>query len=156
MNQVSTRAHDGAQLLVRRLERDIRWAQDRRRRHEREIEDARRLLAAKPITLAGRTPQLTAISILVIAGGCWAARSAGVPAGWMTIILWLASALTLAVFVGALVSLLKVRARRAAARKVLHSHAARLAHTQYHITEGVHSYIDARVEVRNTRHLHLV
>ncbi len=156
MNQVHNHAHDSAQLLVRRLERDIRWAKDRRRQHEREIADARRLLATKPIALAGKTPQFAVIALLVIAVGYWAAQRVGVPDRWMTIVLWTASALALAVFVGALVSLLRVRSRRAAARKVLASHAARLSHTQYYITESVHSYIDARVEVRNTRELHLV
>ncbi len=156
MNQVSNRAHDSAQLLVRRLERDLRWAKDRRRQHEREIEDARRLLAAKPITLAGRTPHFTAVSLLVIVGGYWVAQSAGVPAGWMTIILWLAVALAVAVFVGALVALLTVRARRADARTVLASHAARFSHTQYHIEQSAHSYVGARAEAHHTRQLHLV
>ncbi len=156
MNQVYNPTHDSAQLLVRRLERDVRWAKDRRRKHEREIDDARRLLATKPLALAGRTPHATVISMLVIVGGYWAALRSGVPEGWMTIILWLASALAFAVFVAALVALLTVRARRAAARKVLDSHAARLAHTQYHINESVHSYLDARVELRNARPLHLV
>ena len=156
MNQVHHHDHDSAQLLVRRLDRDIRWAKDRRRRHEREIEDARRVLATNPIVLAGKTPQLAAISMLAIVGGYWAAWSAGVPEGWMAIVLWVASALALAVLVAALVSLLTVRSRRTAARKVLDSHAARLAHTQYHLNQSVHSYIDAHVEVRKTRHLHIV
>lgn len=156
MYQVHNPTHDGAQLLVRRLERDLRWAKDRRRQHEREIDDARRLLATKPLVLARTTGQFTAVSMLVIVGGYWAAVGAGVPQGWMTIILWLAAALTVAVFAGALVALLRVRARRAAARTVLASHAARFSHTQYHLNQTVHKYIDAHVVARNSRELHLV
>jgi formate-dependent nitrite reductase membrane component NrfD len=154
--QVHNHVHDSAQLLVRRLERDLRWAKDRRRQHERELADARRILATKPIALAGRAPQLAGISLLAIVGGFWAARSAGVPAGWMVIVLWLAVGLATAVCVGALVALLRVRSRRAAARRVLDSHSARLSHTQYHLNNTVHAYIDAHVEARNARELHLV
>ena len=38
-----------------------------------------------------------------------------------------------------------------AAPFVLHSRDARLSHTQYHIHESVHSFIDSHVEVVNTR-----
>jgi hypothetical protein len=153
--QVHNHAHDSAQLLVRRLERDLHWAKDRRRQHEREIEDARRVLAAKPLVLAGRAPQVAAVSLLVIGGGYWAASMAGIPAGWMVIVLWLAVALAVAVLAGALVALLRVRSRRAAAREVLASHATRLSHTQYHLNKAVHAYIDAHVEARNIRELHV-
>lgn len=156
MYQVHNPTHDGAQLLVRRLERDLRWAKDRRRQHEREIEDARRLLASHPLALTGKIPQFAVICVLLIAGGCWAAQSAGVPQRWMPIVLWVAAALVVAVLVGVLVSLLTVRARRAAARAVLESHAARLSHTQYHLNQAVHAYIDAHVEARNARELHAV
>ena len=156
VNQVHNRAHDSAHLLVRRLERDLRWAKDRRRQHEREIEDARRLLATPPISLAGKTAQFACIALLLVVGGYWAAVGSGVPGRWMTIVLWVASALALAVFVSTLVSLVRLRNRRAAAQKVLDSHAARFAHTQYHLSESVHSYIGARGELHNTRQLHLV
>ena len=156
MYQVYNHTHDSAQLLVRRLERDLRWAKDRRRQHEREIEEARRLLAAKPIALAGKTPQVIGVSILVIVAGSWAALGGGVPERWMSIVLWVAAALTVAVLVGGLVSLFRVRARRAAAREVLASHAARLSHTQYHLNQAVHAYVDAHVVARNARELHLV
>ncbi|NEN05441.1 hypothetical protein G3T36_06115 [Diaminobutyricibacter tongyongensis] len=156
MYQVHNPTHDSAQLLVRRLERDLRWAKDRRRQHEREIEEARRLLEAKPLALAGKTPQVSLVALLVIAGGYWAAVGARVPAGWMTIVQWLAVALLLGVLAGALASLLRARARRAAARTVLATHAARLAHTQYHLNQAVHAYVDAHVEARNARPLRLV
>lgn len=156
MYQVHNPTHDGAQLLVRRLERDLRWAKDRRRQHEREIEDARRLLASHPLALTGRAPQIAVISVLVIVGVFWAAVSAGVPHRWMPIVLWVAVALLVAVLIGVLVSLLKVRARRVAARAVLQSHAARLSHTQYHLNQAVHAYVDAHVEARNARELHAV
>jgi hypothetical protein len=154
--QVYNPTHDSAQLLVRRLERDLHWAKDRRRQHEREIEDARRVLAMNPIVLAGMTPLVAAVSILVTVGGCWAALSGGVPERWASVVLWVAVALTVAVVTASLVSLLQVRARRAAARNVVESHEARLAHTQYHLNQAVHSYIDAHVEARNARELHLV
>jgi hypothetical protein len=61
------------------------------------------------------------------------------------------AALVLAVVLTATMSLLRLRARRAAARALLRSRDARLSHTQYHIHESVHSFIDARVDVVNTR-----
>ena len=45
-------AHDKAQLLARRHERDLHWAKERRRQHEREAAEARATLAARPLRLA--------------------------------------------------------------------------------------------------------
>ena len=53
-------------------------------------------------------------------------------------------------------SLLKLKKRLAAARTILRANETRLAHTQYHINESVHLFVDSRVEVHNTRQVHLV
>lgn len=156
MNQPYNHAHDHAQRLARRHERDLLWAKERRRQREREIASARRLLATKRTTLARKTVQITSILLLVIVVGTWCLSSIGLPDVWMTRVLWLAAALVVTVLIGTLMSLFKVKARRAAARSVLRSHAARLSHTQYHIDESVHSFVDSRVDVWNTRVTHLV
>ena len=73
------------------------------------------------------------------------------PAGWAGLIDGAATAGAVAVLLGATVGLGRVRSRRAAARALLRSREARLSHTQFHIHESVHSFIDARVDVVNTR-----
>ncbi len=150
------RAHDDAHLLARRHERDLQWAKERRRQHERELGEARLLLATKPIALAAKTITITVAMLLAIAGAYWFVQSVQLPGEWMPTIQYGAIALVVVVLIGALVSLRRISARRAAARALLDTHAARLAHTQYHIGESVHSFIDARVDVRNTRQVHLV
>jgi uncharacterized membrane protein YraQ (UPF0718 family) len=156
VNQPYNHAHDHAQRLARRHERDLLWAKERRRQREREIATARRLLAMRRTTLARTTVQVTSILLLVIVAGFWCLSSIGLPDVWMMRILWLAAALVVTVLIGALMSLSKLKARRAAARSVLRSHEARLSHTQYHIDESVHSFVDSRVDVWNTRVTHLV
>ncbi|GAA1448581.1 hypothetical protein [Leifsonia poae] len=150
------RAHDDAHLLARRHERDLQWAKERRRQHERELGEARLLLATKPIALAAKTITVSVLMLLAIAGADWFVQSVRLPAEWMPTIQYGALALVVAVLVGALISLRRVRARRSAASALLATHSARLAHTQYHIGESVHSFIDAKVDVHNTRQVHLV
>lgn len=143
-------AHDKAQLLARRHERDLHWAKERRRQHERETAEARAVLAAHPLRLA-RTTLWTAGALLVAVAGAWVAALALLPAGWQGIVDAAATASAVAVLVGGTVGLGRVRSRRAAARALLRAREARLSHTQFHIHESVHSFIDARVDVVNTR-----
>lgn len=143
-------AHDRAQLLARRHERDLHWAKERRRQQEREAAEARALLAVSPLRLA-RTTLWTAGLTLVVIAGAWAGALALLGPAWSAVVDGGATALALAVLVGAAVALGRIRSRRAAARAVLHAREVRLSHTQYHIHESVHSFIDARVDVVNTR-----
>ncbi|MFF1876639.1 hypothetical protein [Leifsonia sp. NPDC058230] len=158
MNHTYTydRAHDEAHRLARRHERDLHWAKERRRQHERELGEALLLVSTKPITLARKTVLVTAALFLAIIAGEWLVQSSGILTDWMPIVQWVAVALIVAVFAGALVSLLKLKGRLAAARTLLRSNQNRLAHTQYHINESVHLFVDSRVEVHNTRQVHLV
>jgi len=114
------RAHDDAQRLARRHERDLHWAKERRRQQEREIAEAAALLAIPALTLARRTLVVSAVLLALTGVALDLAFNAGLT-------------------------------RRAAARAALHSRDARLSHTQYHIHESVHSFIDSHVEVVNTR-----
>lgn len=143
-------AHDRAQLLARRHERDLHWAKERRRQQEREAAEARALLAVSPLRLA-RTTLWTAGLTLVVIAGAWAGALALLGPAWSAVVDGGATVLALAVLVGAAVALGRTRSRRAAARAVLHAREVRLSHTQYHIHESVHSFIDARVDVVNTR-----
>lgn len=144
------RAHDQAQLLARRHERDLHWAKERRRQHEREAAEARALLAVPRLRLAQPT-LWTAGALLVGATGAWGLASAVLAPSLGLIVDAAAVAFAIVVLVGAAVSLGRVRARRAAARALLHARDARLSHTQFHIHESVHSFIGARVDVVNTR-----
>ena len=156
VNQIHNHAHDSAQLLVRRLERDIRWAKDRRRQHERGDRGCPAPACDQADRASGQDPSVRGHRVARdrcrILGGAESGRSRQVddhrPVGRLS-----PRARCVRRRAGLAA---RVRSRRAAARKVLASHAARLSHTQYYITESVHSYIDARVEVRNTRELHLV
>lgn len=145
------RAHDDAQRLARRHERDLHWAKERRRQQEREIAEAAALLAIPAATLARRTLIVSAALLLAAGAGMEVAAGAGLTPGWLLIAGAAAVAVVLTVLIGAAVSLLGIRSRRSAARAVLHSRDARLSHTQYHIHESVHSFIDSHVEVVNTR-----
>ncbi|MGH1549844.1 hypothetical protein ACRAWB_11990 [Leifsonia poae] len=144
------RAHDKAQLLARRHERDLHWAKERRRQHERETAEARAVLAAHPLRLAATTLWTAGVLLAVIAGG-WLAALTLLPAGWAGVTDAIAAAAAVVVLFGATIGLGRVRSRRAAARALLRSREARLSHTQFHIQESVHSFIDARVDVVNTR-----
>jgi hypothetical protein len=155
-NYAYNRAHDDANRLARRHERDLQWAKERRRQQEREIGEALLLVATKPLTLARKTVLRSLASLVVIVGGDWFVESAGFVADWMPVIHWVAVSLIVAVLVGALVSLLKLKARLGAARTLLRSNGAQLAHTQYHINESVHLFVDSRVEVHNTRQVHMI
>jgi hypothetical protein len=141
------RAHDEAQRLLRRHERDLHWAKERRRQQERESAEAAALLAVPALALARRT--------LIVSGGLLLATAVGMNAGltlgWLLIAGAAAVGAALIVVLCATVSLLGIRSRRAAARRRLHSRDARLSHTQYHIHESVHSYIDSHTEVVKTR-----
>jgi hypothetical protein len=143
-------AHDRAQLLARRHERDLHWAKERRRQEEREAAAARVLLATHPLRLARRTLWTTGVLLVVVAAG-WAVALTQLTPEWAALADGAAAALALAVLLGASAALGRLRARRAAAHALLHARDARLAHTQYHIHESVHSFIDARVDVVNTR-----
>lgn len=143
-------AHDRAQLLARRHERDLHWAKERRRQQEREAAEARALLAVSPLRLA-RTTLWTAGLALVVLAVAWAAALALLGPSWSAAVDGGATAIALGVLLGATVAFGRIRSRRAAARALLHAPEARLAHTQYHIHESVHSFIDARVDVVNTR-----
>jgi hypothetical protein len=155
-NYAYNRAHDDANRLARRHERDLQWAKERRRQQEREIGEALLLVATKPLTLARKTVLRSLALLVVIVGGDWFVESTGILADWMQVIHWVAVALIVAVLVGALVSLLKLKARLGAARTLLRANGARLAHTQYHINESVHLFVDSRVEVHNTRQVHTI
>ncbi|GAA2054000.1 hypothetical protein [Leifsonia soli] len=143
-------AHDRAQLLARRHERDLHWAKERRRQHERENAEARALLATHPLRLAGATLWTSAAALAAIGAG-WAVALAVTAPGWQAAMDVAGATLTLAVLLASTISLARIRGRRAAARALLRSRDARLSHTQYHIHESVHSFIDARVDVVNTR-----
>ncbi|WP_431219797.1 hypothetical protein [Leifsonia xyli] len=143
-------AHDRAQLLARRHERDLHWAKERRRQQERAAAEARALLAAHPLRLARPTLWTAGVSLVVVAGGWLLAVGAVTPA-WSAVVDGVAMALAVAVLVGATVAIGRLQSRRAAARVLLRSREARLSHTQFHIQESVHSFIDARVDVVNTR-----
>jgi hypothetical protein len=148
------RAHDDAHRLARRHERDLRWAKERRRQHERDLGEARLMLATSSAAHARKTLLITVALLLVIVGGEWLADAMGALGDWKSVVQWAAAALVVAVLVGAVVSLLKVRRRLQAARTLVRNHDARLAHTQYQISESVHRFVDARVEVLNTRQVH--
>ena len=137
--------------LARRHERDLHWAKERRRQQEREIAEAAALLATPAIVLARRTLVASAVVLLVTAAAVDVALNSGLSSGWLLIVGAAAVAVALTVVICASVSLLGIRSRRASARAALHSRDARLSHTQYQIHESVHSFIDARVDVVNTR-----
>lgn len=143
-------AHDRAQLLARRHERDLHWAKERRRQQEREAAEARALLAVSPLRLA-RAALWTAALSLVAIGGAWVAALALLGPAWSAVADGVATVLALGVLLGAAIALGRIRSRRAAARTLLRAREVRLSHTQYHIHESVHSFIDARVDVVNTR-----
>ena len=151
MNAISyNRAHDQAQLLARRHERDLHWAKERRRQQERETAEARALLAESPLRLA-RSTFWTAGALLVAATGAWGLALAVLSPSLALIVDAAGVAFALTVLIGAAVSLGRLQARRTAARALLHAREARLSHTQFHIHESVHSFIGARVDVVNTR-----
>ncbi|WP_285114517.1 hypothetical protein [Leifsonia sp. fls2-241-R2A-40a] len=143
-------AHDKAQLLARRHERDLHWAKERRRQHERESAEARAVLAARPLRLA-RSALWSGGSLLAVTAAAWAVALTVVEPSWSAVVDGAGALVVLAVVVAVGVALGRIRARRAAARALLHSRGDRLSHTQYHIHESVHSFIDARVDVVNTR-----
>ena len=145
------RAHDDAQRLARRHERDLHWAKERRRQQEREIVAASALLASTRWALARRTVLVSGLLLAAVAAATGFAASAHLPAGWLLLADAVAVALAVTVVIGATVSLAGIRSRRVAARALVASHEARLTHTQYHIHESVHTFIDAHVEVVNTR-----
>lgn len=143
-------AHDRAQLLARRHERDLHWAKERRRQHERETAEARALLVAHPLRVARATLWWTGALLAGTAAG-WVVALVALDPTWAAVVDGSAAALAVAVLLAAVLSLGRIRSRRAAARALLHGREARLSHTQYHIHESVHGFIGARVDVVNTR-----
>lgn len=151
MNTTSyNHAHDRAQILARRHERDMHWAKERRRQQEREAAEARALLAAHPLRLA-RGILWTTVALLAVVAGAWAVGLTLLSPSGGVMVDGVAAATAVAVLVGASAALGRLQARRTAARQLLRSREARLSHTQFHIQESVHSFIDARVDVVNTR-----
>ena len=151
MNHSYNRAHDEAQRRARRHALDLQWAKERRRRHDRELARARRLLAIRPLVLAQKTVFVAIGLLAVIAAGVWFVRDAGIPNVWTTDILWLALALMIAVLIGTLVSLVRIHSRREAAQKLVRAHPEKKVRTQYHIEQSTHSFVSARAEVYSTR-----
>ncbi|HEV7183495.1 MAG: hypothetical protein ACHP7F_07225 [Actinomycetales bacterium] len=134
--------------------RDPRWAQERRRQHDRQVGEAMLLLATKPVTLARKTVVVSGTMLLIILGGEWLALRAAFLADWVPLIQWATVAASVAVLIGALVSLLKLRARRETARVFLRANQGRFAQTQYPATESVPSFNDSTADARNIRHAH--
>ena len=112
------------------------------------------LLATKPVTLARKTLEVSGVSLLVVFGGEWLALSDASLADWAPLIQWAATAATVAVLIGALVSLLKLRARREMARVFLRANGAGVAQTPYLANESVPSFIDSAADARTIRHAH--
>lgn len=145
------RARDAAQRLNRRHERDLHWAKERRRQQEREIAEARALLATSRFALVRTAIVVDVVLLTAIGAGLWAAAAASLTEPWSLVVGIAAGIAAAGVLTGAAISLARVRSRRAAARALLRSQEARLAHTQFHIHESVHSYIDSYSDVINTR-----
>lgn len=143
--------HDEAQRRARRHERDLHWAKERRRQQEREAAEAAALLATPPLLLARRTLVVSVALLLVVSATAWWAHGVGLPPGWTLMTDAAAFAAAVGVVLGAAVALLRLRARRSAARDLLRRREERLAHTQFHIRESVHLFIDSRAEVASTR-----
>jgi hypothetical protein len=148
---VYDRAHDDAQRLARRHERDLHWAKERRRQQEREIAAATALLASSPLALARRTLLVCGVLLTAIALGSVAALEAGLRPEWLLLAGAVAVASGMTVLICAAASLAGIRERRAAARAVLRSRDARLSHTQYRIRESVHAFLESRADVVETR-----
>ena len=70
------RAHDAAQRLNRRHERDLHWAKERRRQQEREIAEATELLATSRFALVGTAIVVDVVLLAAIGAGLWAAAAA--------------------------------------------------------------------------------
>ena len=145
------RAHDDAQRLARRHELDLHWAKERRRHQERELTAATALLASTPWALARRTVLVSGSLLAAVAVGTGFAAAAHLPAGWLLLADAVAVAVAVTVLICAAVSLAGLRSRRSSARALLLSHEERLSHTQYHIQESAHSFIDSHAEAVNTR-----
>lgn len=145
------RAHDAAQRLNRRHERDLHWAKERRRQHERDIADAVELLQTSRFALVRTAVVVDVVLLVAIGVGLWAAAAAALTEPWSLVVGIAAGVAAAGVITGAAISLSRVRSRRAAARALVQSHQARLAHTQFQIHESVHSYIDSYTDVVNTR-----
>jgi hypothetical protein len=151
VNYSYNRAHDDAQRQARRHALDVQWAKERRRRHDRELARARRLLATKPLVLAQKTVLVAVLLLAVIAAGAWLVEDARIAGYWKDDLLWLALIATVGVLVGTLVSLVRIHGRREAALKLVRAHPVKRVHTQYHIEQSAHSWVAARAEVFSTR-----
>ena len=145
------RAHDAAQRLNRRHERDLHWARERRRQQEREFAEAAELLQTGRFALVRRTVVVDAMLLLAIGVGLWAAAAASLTETWSVVVGVAAGVAAAGVLTSAVVSLGRLRSRRAAARALLESREARLAHTRFQLTESMHSYVDSYSEVVGTR-----
>lgn len=150
-NTSYNRAHDEARRQLRRHERDLQWATDRRREQERRLAEARALLAADWAALV-LTPMIVAAALIAVdVASAWAVLGSGLLGGAGFVAGWAAGAAAVLVLVLLTVSLVRLHRRRSAARRLVQARDARLAHTQFHIEESLGSFIDGHQLARATR-----
>lgn len=147
------REHAEARRLARRHERDFRWSAERRRKQERELGEARLLLATAPFVLVRKTVLTTVVFVLLIGAGWALASTSSALAPWMPLVDVLAVTLLVCVQVAALSSVLRVKARREMARRLVEAHEAKLAHTRYQLSPSLHSFGGGPADVRSRRPL---
>lgn len=145
------RAHDDARRQLRRHERDLQWAKDRRRQQERELTEARALLAAHWPTLVWTPTIVAAVLLVADVAMIWGVLNSGLLGGAGFVAVWAGAAIAAVVIAQLTVSLVKLNARRRAARQLVQVRDARLAHTQFHIEESLGSFIDGHQVARATR-----
>ncbi|MGJ4846583.1 hypothetical protein [Leifsonia sp. Le1] len=144
-------AHDEARRQLRRHERDLQWAKDRRRQQERELAEARALLAASPATLVWTPLTIAAVLLVADAVLVWGVLNSSLLGSTGFIAVWAGAAFAAIVIAKVTVSLVRLHGRRRAARKRVQVRDARLAHTQFHIEESLASFIDGHQVARATR-----
>lgn len=144
-------AHDEARRQLRRHERDLQWAKDRRRQQERELAEARALLAASPATLVWTPLTIAAVLLAADAVLVWGVLNSSLLGSTGFIAAWAGAAFAAIVIAKVTVSLVRLHGRRQAARTRVQVRDARLAHTQFHIEESLGSFIDGHQVARATR-----
>ncbi|KRC52369.1 hypothetical protein ASE16_04930 [Leifsonia sp. Root227] len=144
-------AHDEARRQLRRHERDLQWAKDRRRQQERELAEARALLAASPATLVWAPLAIAAFLIVGDAVMVWGVLNSSLLGTSGFIVAWAGVVVGAVVLIQLAVSLTKLNARRRAAQQLVQLRDARLSHTQFHIEESLGSFIDGHQVARATR-----
>lgn len=144
------RAHDDARRQLRRHERDLQWAKDRRRQQERELAEARALLAANWPALIWTQLVVAGVLLVAVAAMVWGVLNSGLLAGAGIVAAIGGAIVAVIVLAGLATSLVKLHARRDAARQLVQVRDARLAHTQFHIEESLGSFIDGHQVARAT------